>query len=71
MPRLRREVGEMSNEPLTIQVEVGDNSHDYSIGDYLNAIDAVTCYYDQFREQSPQQMAAALRLYAEGIDNHV
>ena len=58
----------MSEDPAIIQVPVGDTATDYSIGDLLNAIDSVVCYFQARREQTDGQIARALRLYADGIE---
>ena len=50
-----------------IKVNVGDQALDYSLGDFLNAIDAVVCAYDTFREQTNEEMACALELYAKRL----
>ena len=46
----------------------GEWSRDYATGDYLNAIDDISCAFEHHREITGEEMAAALRLYAAKLD---
>ena len=52
-------------DPTKLSVTIGEPERDYAIGDYLNAIDEITCYFAAHRDSA--QIAAALRLYADGL----
>ena len=52
----------------TITIPVGVEMLTFSLGDYLNAINAVTCYFQAQRECTDEGLASALRLYAESLD---
>ena len=51
----------------TITIPVGVEMLTFSLGDYLNAIDAVTCYFQAKRECTDEGLVRALRLYADGL----
>ena len=50
---------------VKISINIGDNSKDYRIGDYLNAIDELTCYFQAKTNHFNPELAAALKLYAD------
>lgn len=56
------------SKPKTLTVEVGGTYRDFAAGDYLNAIDAVTCYFISERETSDIDLAASLRQYAAYLE---
>lgn len=58
----------LPREVDSLNVPVGDSAQGYSIGDYLNAVDAVTCYFQAQRQQRDIDLAAALRMYADNIE---
>ena len=55
-------------DPVVLSVPVGDTAQTFSIGDLLNAVDSVVCYFQSMREQTDVEIAAALRLYADRLD---
>ena len=59
----------MSDEHLSLKVPIGDESRTFGVGDYLNAVDFLTCDFLARRECSEQSLANALRLYADGLDD--
>ena len=55
-------------DPVVLSVPVGDAAQTFSIGDLLNAVDSVVCYFQSMREQTDTEIAGALRLYADKLD---
>ena len=55
-------------EPKKIEVEVGVEMQDFAIGDYLNAINAITCYFQAERMVTEDSLVDALRLYANHVE---
>ena len=55
-------------EPNEITVGVGVEMQDFAAGDYLNAINEVTCYFQAKRLATEDELAAALRLYAQHVE---
>ena len=55
------------SKKVSISIEIGEEARDYRIGDYLNAIDEITCYFHEKTEHDGKEFAAALRLYADQI----
>jgi len=58
----------MNNLDTALEVTVGSPLQAFSGGDYLNAIDAVTEHFKQFRSQDNADLVAALRLYADQME---
>ena len=55
------------NEPtVNLTIDVGEQARTFATGDYINAIDEVTCYF--VNDRQPFDVAAALRLYADHVD---
>ncbi len=61
----------MNNLDTALEVPVGSPLQAFSGGDYLNAIDAVTEHFKQFRSQDNADLAAALRLYADQMEREI
>lgn len=57
---------EIPHEKLT--VDVGDQSCEFAIGDFLTALDAVTKYFQSERETRDEDLVAALRMYADHVE---
>ena len=55
-------------EPKEITVIVGVEMQDFAIGDYLNAINELTCYFQAQRMVPEDEIATALRLYAKHVE---
>jgi len=55
-------------EPNEITVDVGTEQQDFAIGDYLNALDEVTCYFQTKRMVTEDSLVDALRLYANHVE---
>ena len=55
-------------EPKEIAVVVGVEMQDFAGGDYLNAIDEVTCYFQAQRDIGDDEIATALRMYAKHVE---
>lgn len=59
----------IENEELS--VNVGDPSKDYRVGDFLTAIDQVTCWFHSVGNCDETHLADALRLYAKKVDDGI
>ena len=57
--------GGVDEPSAVISVPVGNPAQTFSIGDLLNAVDSVVCYFRSMREQTDAEIAGALRLYAD------
>jgi len=55
-------------EPKEITVSVGVEMQDFAAGDYLNAINEVTCYFQAQRMVTEDSLVDALRLYAKHVE---
>jgi hypothetical protein len=55
-------------DKLLHSVDVGDDARTFGIGDYLNAVDDLTCYFREFRDIEDKDYANALRLYANYVE---
>ena len=56
----------MKDETVEIKIDVGEPARTFAMGEYLNAIDELTCYFVEKREEF--DVAGALRLYADHFD---
>ena len=56
----------MKDETVEIKIDVGEPARTFAMGEYLNAIDEITCYFVEKREEF--DIAAALRMYADHVD---
>ena len=55
-------------ERTKIEVTTGFEPQDFAIGDYLNAINEVTCWFQAQRMAVEEDLATALRLYAKVLE---
>ena len=56
-------------KPVFLRVNIGIEAQDFSVGDYLNAINEVTCHFQGTRQIDDDSIASALRLYAQCVDD--
>ena len=56
----------MKDETVKLTIDVGEPARTFAMGDYLNAIDELTCYVVEKREEF--DVAGALRMYADHVD---
>jgi len=54
-------------EPLTYAVPVGESARIYRIGDYISAIDDITCYFSAKTQHSSMDFARALDIYSQHL----
>jgi len=55
-------------EPAKFEVTVGYDERDYRIGDFLNAIDELVCYFQNMDyQQEDDDFANALEMYAYSL----
>ena len=55
-------------DKLFHSVDVGDAGRTFGVGDYVNALDDLTCYFREFRDIEDKEYAKALRLYADYVE---
>lgn len=52
---------------IKLEVDIGEPARTYRIGDYLNAIDDLTCHFTSSNNIRQEELADALELYAKHI----
>lgn len=57
------------NEHVKVEIDIGDGMRDYRVGDYLSALDELTCYFESQCDCLRPEMAQALKLYADKVEN--
>ena len=54
---------------VTYAVEVGESTRDYAVGDFLNAINEICCYFSSQRSIRDDEMKAALAMYVNTMED--
>lgn len=54
--------------PKKLEITIESEPRDYKIGDFLNAVDELVCYFQaQDYQQADEEYAAALEMYAKTL----
>ena len=55
-------------DEVNVKINIGDTRRDYRIGDYINAIDELTCHFSNGDcEYAEHKYADALEMYAKSL----
>ena len=50
----------------TVEIKIGEPARTFAMGEYLNAIDEITCHFVD--QRASFDVAGALRMYADHVD---
>ena len=59
----------MKRKPLTYSVDVGESARDYAVGDFLNAINEICCYFSSQRCIRDDEIKEALAMYVRTMED--
>lgn len=57
--------------PEMLTIPVGDPARAWRIGDFLNSLDELVCWFRRDADVDEKELAKALRLYAERLDEGI